>query len=157
MRGGGALAGEENESERGLTVPYRVLGRVFRNGGARAELGEELIAEWRTHGGGTAEAELGLQWRRRRSARAERGQESERARAEGREWERGRRRAQPSSSGGRPGRVLAVACSPRGGRTLPARHGGTERPSARGRGRERGAGEGEGTGGPGRLRPAGQK
>ena len=53
------------------------------------------------------------------------------ARAEGRVWQRGRRRTRPGAPGGRPGRVQAAACAPRGGRALSARHGGTARPSAR--------------------------
>jgi hypothetical protein len=147
----------------GLTVPYRALRCAFCNGGARAKLGEELIEEWRTHGGGTAEAELGLQWRRWRSARAGRGRESEREGAEGRKWERGRRRARPGAPGGRPGRVLAAACPPRGGRALPACHGAAAsavrartRARARGRGRgERGRAEPASASGPeARPRPA---
>ena len=98
------LSPEKKRGERG-TVPHRTLGRVFRNSGARAELGGERIEEWRTHLGGTAEAELGLQWQRRRSARAERGL----------------RGANGSEGGGGRGRALLVA--DRDASTLPhARH-----------------------------------
>jgi len=47
-RSDGALAGEEGEGERGLTVRYQVLGGVSHNGEARAELGEGGIEEWLT-------------------------------------------------------------------------------------------------------------
>jgi len=60
-----------------------------------------------------------------------------RERAEGesameeRKWQRGQQRTRPGAPGGRPGRVQAAACSPRGGQALPAHHGGTARLSAR--------------------------
>ena len=73
--------------------------------------------------------------------------EGERARADGREWQQGRRRARPSAPGGRPGRVQAIACSPRGSRVLRARHGGAAVRARTRRGRERGRGEGESAGG----------
>jgi len=60
-RGGGALAEEESEGKRGLTVHYQVLGGVSRNSEARAELGERGIDEWLARLGGTAGAELGAQ------------------------------------------------------------------------------------------------
>jgi len=40
-------------------VRYQTLGGVFRNGEARAELGEGRTEEWLTRWGRTAEAELG--------------------------------------------------------------------------------------------------
>ena len=48
MRGDGALAGEETEGGRGLTVHYQALEGVSHNGEARAELGEGGIHEWLT-------------------------------------------------------------------------------------------------------------
>ena len=80
-----------------------------------------------------------------------------RARVEELKWQRAQQRMRPSAPGGRPGRVQAAACSPRGGQSLPARHGGTAWPSARGHGAGAGAGKGVSAGGLGRLRPAGQK
>jgi len=139
-----ALSPEKKRGRAGLTVPYRTLGSAFRNDGARAERGGERIGKWRTRWGRTVEEELGLQWRRRRSARAERGRESERGRAGGRKWLRGRRRARQGAPSGRPGRVQATACSPHGSRALPARHDGAARPSARVHGAGASAGTGKG-------------
>ena len=68
--------------------------------------------------------------------------EGERGWAGGCKWQRGRRRTRPCAPGGRLGRVRVVACAPRGGRALPARHGGTARPSTRGRDAGASAGKG---------------
>ena len=87
---------------------------------------------------------------RRSSCGCVRAREWARPRAERRVW-------QPGAPSGRPGRVQATACSPRGGRALPARHGGTARPSACGHGAGTSAGKGASAGVLGRLRPVGQK
>ena len=70
--------------------------------------------------------------RRRRWRVAERqlrraGERKARARVEDRKWERRQRRRRSGTPGGRPGCIHAAACSPRGGRALPACHGGTAR------------------------------
>ena len=72
-----------------------------------------------------------------------RRREQEREREERLKWTRRGRRARPGAPGGRPGRVEACACAPRGGRALPARHGSTARPAVV-RGRGRGSEEGDG-------------
>jgi len=151
-----ALSPEKKRGRAGLTVPHRTLGRVFCNGGAWAKLGGERIEEWHTRWGRTAEAELRLQWRRRRSVRAERGRESESWRAQmaamaeagaaGRSW--WLTRARPGD------RMLATRQPSSAG--SPRRRGAAVRARTR-RGRERGGVEGESAGGLGRLRPAGQK
>ena len=70
------------------------------------------------------------------AATAVQASESERGGVEEREWNRWERRARPGAPGGRPGRVHPGAWAPRGGKALPARHGGTAQPAvARGRGR----------------------
>ena len=142
MRAAVVLSPEKKRGRAGLTVPHKTLGSVSRNGGVRTELGGERIGEWWTRWGRTVEAELGLQWRRRRSVRAEREREGERGWAGGRKWQRGRRRAWPGAPGDRPGRVQAAACSPSSGRALPARHGGAARLSVRGHGAGASAGKG---------------
>jgi len=145
-RAAAVLSPEKKRGRAGLTVPHQTLESVSRNGGARAELGGERIGELCTRWGRTVEAELGLQWRRRRSARTEREREGERGRASGRNWQRGRRRA------------LLVA--DQGASRLPhARHAAAELcqlVTAARRGRERGE-RGVSAGGLGWLRPAGQK
>jgi len=54
--------------------------------------------------------------------------------------ERGERGGSGRGSGGRPGRCRGVAWPPRGGRGLPARHGGNGGAVARGRWRREGEG-----------------
>jgi len=68
---------------------------------------------------------------------------SERGGVDEREWQRREKRARPGPPGGRPGRVHLGAWAPRGGRALPARHGGTARPAVT-CGHERGRGDWEG-------------
>ena len=114
------------------------VGGRGEEGGGQSLPGEELRASVAMARGGAAAARAG---------------ERARVRVERHKCQRGRRRTRPGAPGGRPGRVQAAACSPRGGRALSARHGGTARPSARGHGA--GVGKGASAGGLGQLRPAG--
>jgi len=96
------------------------------------------------------------------AAAAVRASESERGGVDERKWKRRERRVRSGAPGGRLGRVHPGAWAPRGGRALPARHGGTAWPAiARGLGAGAGKGKARSRAGPAsasgpeaRLRPA---
>jgi len=111
VRGGGALA-EEETRRAGLTMPHLTLGRVFRNSGARAELGGDESK----NGARTGEE------RPRRSSGSNSDGGALRVRSEGeRARERGLRGA--NGSEGEGGRSRALLVADRDASTLPhARH-----------------------------------
>ena len=117
-------SGHAGLTERGRAQARDAEGRGGAGGGREEEgegrswPGEELRA-------------VGGYGVRRSGERCARASREARASGGGRKWERGLRRARPGAPGGRPGRLHAAACPPRGGQALPARHGGTARPSAR--------------------------
>ena len=93
VRGGGALAREESEGERGspcVTNRSEVCPATAKRG--RSSEWEESTNGSRA-GGERPRRSSELQWRRWCSARTERGRESEREGADGRKWQWRRRRA----------------------------------------------------------------
>jgi len=141
-----------------ITKRYQALGGVFRNGEARADLGEGRIEEWLTRWGRTVEAELGAPMATAvLCARGARARERERRRwwaqmaagteaiATGRSW-------WPSRA--RPSHRMRATRRPSSAGSQQ-RHGAAVR--TRGRGASTSAGKGASAGGLVRLRPVGQK